>query len=72
MTREHQERLGRVLAELSELYPDWRLGQIVANVVSWARGPSNASVWDISDEEFLTAAEIHVKHRMAEKSRAHK
>ena len=69
MTQEHQQRLARVLVALSQLYPDWRLGQIVANVAGWARGPTSEAVWDVEDAEFLEAAESHIKHRLSEKAR---
>jgi len=69
MTQDYQQRFARVLAALSELYPDWRLGQIIANVAGWARGPTNEAVWDVEDEEFLDAAESHIKRRQSEKAR---
>ena len=46
----------RALTELSELYPDVRLGQLVANLSYAARGLSNQSVWDMEDEELIAAA----------------
>ena len=46
----------RTLAELSEIYPDVRLGQLVANLSYAARGLSNQAVWDMEDEELTAAA----------------
>ena len=46
----------QVLAELSALFPDWRFGQLVANVATSARGPQVESIWDSEDEELLAAA----------------
>ena len=36
MTRVRNDVL-RLLAELSECYPEWRFGQLVANVAGWTR-----------------------------------
>ena len=46
----------RVLAELSEVCPEVRLGQLMANLSYLARGLSNEAIWDMEDEELLTAA----------------
>ena len=40
------------IAELSQRYPDWRLGQLVANVAGWA----DQEIWDVEDEQLLEAA----------------
>ena len=58
MTTPRQELL-EVLRELSELFPDWRFGQLVANVATAARGPQVESIWDSEDEELLAAARRH-------------
>jgi len=44
------------LAELSRRYPDWRLGQLVANVADWA----DQGVWDVEDAHLLQAARRHL------------
>ena len=36
----------QVLAELSEVVPEVRLGQLMANLSYLARGLSNESIWD--------------------------
>jgi hypothetical protein len=51
----------RVLAELSELRPEVRLGQLLANLSYLARGLSNEAIWDMEDEELLEAARKHVE-----------
>ncbi|MCI0362047.1 MAG: hypothetical protein L0211_26490 [Planctomycetaceae bacterium] len=43
------------LVELSELCPDIRFGQLIANLSYQARGLSNESIWDMEDEELLVA-----------------
>jgi hypothetical protein len=45
------EELGR----LSELAPDMRFGQTVANLASLALGPKSEAVWDVEDGELLVA-----------------
>jgi len=44
------------LAELARRHPDWRLGQLVANVAGWA----DETVWDVEDEHLLAAARTHL------------
>lgn len=44
------------LAELHSLFPEWRLGQLVANLVQAAGGTHAAAIWDIEDEQLLAAA----------------
>jgi hypothetical protein len=51
----------RLLAELSEVAPEIRLGQLMANLSYLARGPSNESIWDMEDEELLEAARKHLE-----------
>ena len=51
----------QVLAELSEICPEVRLGQLIANLSYLARGLSNESIWDMEDEELLDAARQHLE-----------
>lgn len=44
-------RLGR----LSELAPDMRFGQLVANLAFMAAGPWDQTLWDLEDEQLLGA-----------------
>ncbi len=46
-----------VLAELRHRYPEWRLGQLLANVAGWA----DRDVWDIEDDVLLSAAQSHLQ-----------
>ena len=59
MTSVRQEAL-RVLAEIGELSPEVRLGQIVANLSYMARGLTSESIWDMEDDELLDAAQKHL------------
>jgi hypothetical protein len=56
MSKTSRNDLLQALAELSALFPDWRFGQLVANVATAARGPQVESIWDSEDDELLAAA----------------
>jgi hypothetical protein len=55
MTTTRTELL-KVLAELSEECPEMRMGQLIANLATLARGPVVEAIWDAEDEELLAAA----------------
>lgn len=59
-----REELLQAFAELSVLFPDWRFGQMVANVVSAAGAMKAEALWDSEDEELLAAA-----RRLVERNR---
>jgi hypothetical protein len=44
------------IAELRTLFPDWRMGQLVANLATAAGGMDAGAIWDIEDEQLLAAA----------------
>jgi hypothetical protein len=50
------------LSDLRTLFPEWRLGQLVANL-ALAAGKDGA-IWDVQDDELLAAA-----HRSIERNR---
>jgi hypothetical protein len=54
-----------VLDELSELFPEFRFGQMVVNLSSLARDFTNEAIYDVEDEEFLEAARDFLVHRRA-------
>lgn len=45
------------IAQLCERYPNWRFGQVVANVAGWA----DQEIWDVEDEQLLEAARQHLE-----------
>jgi hypothetical protein len=49
-----QEILTR-LARLSELAPDMRFGQLIANLAFMAAGPWDQTLWDLEDEKLVGA-----------------
>lgn len=58
-TKPRQEIL-RLLARLSELTPDVRFGQLIANLSYLAIGPTNEAIWDMEDEQLLAAIHQHI------------
>jgi hypothetical protein len=44
------------LAELSRIRPEWRLGQLIANLAMTAGRLDSGGVWDLEDVEALEAA----------------
>ena len=56
MINSSRRELLNALSELSDAYPEQRLGQLLANLSYAARGPANESIWEATDEELLAAA----------------
>jgi hypothetical protein len=59
------EELGEAIAELRVLFPDWRMGQLVANLVTAAGGKDAGDIWEMEDEQLLLSA-----RRLIENNRA--
>lgn len=57
-----REELLACLTELSEVAPDLRLGQLVANLATLAQGAKVEAIWDAEDEELLIAARRLLEH----------
>ncbi|CAN5386866.1 hypothetical protein BH10PLA2_BH10PLA2_16340 [soil metagenome] len=55
-----REEILRLLERLSELTPDVRFGQLIANLSYLAVGPTNEAIWDMEDEQLLTAIRKHI------------
>ena len=58
------------LAELGELYPDWRLGQTLANLAMAAGHAESSAVWDLEDDEALSAARRLIERRATQPTSA--
>jgi hypothetical protein len=56
MTVSIADELIAALSELRALFPDWRMGQLVANVALAAGGTEPGSIWDVEDGQLLAAA----------------
>jgi hypothetical protein len=50
------DELIEALSELRLLFPDWRMGQLVANLTMAAGGTDGGAIWDVEDQQLLTAA----------------
>jgi hypothetical protein len=48
------------LERLSELAPEMRFGQLVANLAFLAAGPWDQTLWDLDDEQLLAAMKRHL------------
>jgi hypothetical protein len=59
ITAPRQEIL-RLLERLSELTPDVRFGQLIANLSYLAVAPTNEAIWDMEDEQLLAALQKHI------------
>ena len=57
-----------VLEKLMQEHPEWRVGQLVANVAFLAR-QTNSATWDVENEEFVQTARQHLQ-RMTERRKA--
>ena len=48
------------LTRLSELAPDVRFGQLIANLAFLAAGPWEETLWNLEDDQLLTAIQRHI------------
>ena len=55
-TEQTRLELLAALAQLSRIRPEWRLGQTVANLAMTAGRLDAGGVWDLEDDEALSAA----------------
>jgi hypothetical protein len=56
---ERQEIL-RQLERLSELEPEMRFGQLIANLAFLAAGPWDQTLWNLEDKQLLGAIQQHL------------
>ncbi len=68
MIPSERHELLRLIEEMSEGYPEFRLGQLIANLAFWARGDQEGAVWNVEDEELIAASREHIRNA---KQRAH-
>jgi hypothetical protein len=50
------EELIVALSELRALFPEWRMGQMIANLAMAAGKTEPSGIWDIEDDQLLAAA----------------
>jgi hypothetical protein len=68
MTNSVSEQLLAAIAELQSIFPDWRMGQLIANLTQAAGRDSDGAIWDVEDDELLAAARRLIdgnRHRRA-------
>jgi hypothetical protein len=58
----------QVLAELSEECPEMRMGQLIANLATLAKGAAVEAIWDVEDNELLSAARRQLEFFRSRKS----
>jgi hypothetical protein len=56
MSQSTSNSLLRAIAELRDLFPEWRFGQLVANLATAAGCQGPEAIWDVEDEQLLAAA----------------
>ena len=64
------DALFRVLREMHQLYPEWRFGQMIANLATWSGKTRPGNVYDVPDERLVEAAREHLAARQIEASKA--
>jgi len=50
------DELLEAISELRLLFPDWRMGQLVANLTTAAGATDASAIWDVEDDQLLVAA----------------
>jgi hypothetical protein len=61
---EKKEVTLKLIEQMWQLYPEWRLGQLVANVAEWA----DTKIWDIEDEDAVEVMREHLRKRQSNQS----
>ena len=57
-----EETIKKVM-EIWDLYPDWRLGQLLCNLAVWERGTKADEVWELTNEEIIKSVNSHLKKK---------
>ena len=65
MTTTAGEELVTALADLRVLFPDWRVGQLVATLLQAAGHDREGAVWEVEDEDLLAAARRVIERNSA-------
>jgi hypothetical protein len=70
MNSDLTQRITAALSELHRLLPMMRFGQLVLTVAESARGPEADATYEVTDEEFLEAAQRLLERRRSESREA--
>ena len=65
MNPKTSDELLQALAQLRLLFPDWRFGQLMANLATAAGAMEANAVWDLEDEQLLAAARRLIENNEA-------
>jgi hypothetical protein len=57
MSATTSEALLQAIARLRQIFPEWRFGQLVANLTMAAGCPQAEALWDVEDDQLLAAAQ---------------
>ncbi len=68
MTSPVRQEALQTIAEISEVIPEVRLGQLLANLSYLARGLSPESIWEMEDAELLDVARKHLEELRSHRS----
>ena len=69
MTLSDNDELLDAILELRRALPSMRLGQLIANMATVARGPIPGAVWDAEDDELLAAVRWQLEQLSVTSSR---
>jgi hypothetical protein len=50
------DELMDAVSQLRLLFPDWRMGQLMANLLMASGAADGAAIWEVEDEQLLAAA----------------
>jgi hypothetical protein len=56
MNHTTSDALLQAVAQARALFPEWRLGQLIANLTTAAGCQEPGAIWDVEDEQLLAAA----------------
>ncbi len=57
MSHTTADTLLQAIERLRVLFPEWRFGQLVANLMTAAGCQESDAIWDVEDEQLLQAAQ---------------
>jgi hypothetical protein len=60
MISAQRQEILKLLERLSELTPDVRFGQLIANLSYLAVRPKVEAIWDMEDDQLLSAIRQHI------------
>ena len=65
MNAKSSDELVQTLTKVRSLFPDWRFGQLIANLATAAGATDASAIWDIEDEQLLAAARRLIENNEA-------